>query len=302
MTSTDLRHITVCICTYKRPELLKRLLESLQTQETDGLFALSIVVADNDGQKSAEALVTDFAAQTVIPVTYCVQPKQNISLTRNMAIANSTGDYIAFIDDDEFAIKRWLVNLFETCQRLKVDGVLGPVKRHFDENAPKWIRKSHIYERPVYATGAVLDKKDGRTGNVLLRKHIFSSGEEAFRPEFTGGSDKDFFIRMMDKGHRFVWCAEAVAYETVPPFRWKRTFMLKKALFRGAIAPSHVTFGARQIAKSLIAVPAYTVALPLALILGQHRFMDLTVKLFHHLGMLLALVGIRPVRGQYVME
>jgi glycosyltransferase involved in cell wall biosynthesis len=299
---TGQKHISVCICTFRRPQLLPRLLREVVNQETNGLFTYSVLVVDNDALRSAESVVLQFASESNIPITYCVQPRQNISLARNQAISRATGDYVAFIDDDEFPTKRWLLTLFEACNRFKVDGVLGPVKPYFDEKTPEWIPKSHIYERPVYATGTVLDKKDGRTGNVLLKRRLFTPGEEPFRPEFTGGSDKDFFRRMIDKDYSFIWCAEAVAYEVVPPFRWKRTFMLRKALFRGAIAPLHATFRLRHIAKSLIAVPAYIFALPFALMLGQHRFMGLTVKLFHHVGMLLALVGIRPIRGQYVME
>jgi hypothetical protein len=62
------------------------------------------------------------------------------------------------------------------------------------------------------------------------------------------------------------------------------------------------TRGAREITKSVIAIPAYIVALPFAFLLGQHRFMDLLVRLFHHLGKLLALVGINPIKDQYITE
>lgn len=41
-------HISVCICTFKRPSLLLRLLKELAGQETQGLFTYSIVVVDND--------------------------------------------------------------------------------------------------------------------------------------------------------------------------------------------------------------------------------------------------------------
>src|SRR5208337_800579 len=107
--------ISVCICTYKRPRFLKRLLGKLADQETGGLFTYSVVVADNDQLQSAKAVVSDFAARSTVPVTYCVEPQQNISLTRNKAIENATGDFIAFIDDDEFPTKRWLLALFEAC-------------------------------------------------------------------------------------------------------------------------------------------------------------------------------------------
>ena len=54
-------HISVCICTFKRPELLTRLLERLENQRTDGLFTYSVVVADNDPAQSARQAVAAFA-------------------------------------------------------------------------------------------------------------------------------------------------------------------------------------------------------------------------------------------------
>jgi hypothetical protein len=64
----------------------------------------------------------------------------------------------------------------------------------------------------------------------------------------------------------------------------------------------HPTFGVLDVTKSIIAVPAYMAVLPLSLILGQRRFMTYSIKLFDHLGKLLALLGIRPVKGAYVTD
>ena len=297
---SETKHISVCVLTYKRPEFLRRLLGDLVNQETGGRFTYSVVVADNDALRSAEALVFEFA-NAPIPVIYCVEPQQNISLTRNRAIENSTGDFIAFIDDDEFPTKRWLLTLFEACDKYGCDGVLGPVKCHFDEKPPKWVIKGKFYERPSYPTGFVIDWTKGRTGNVLLKRTILDVGELAFSPEFHRAGDQDFFRRMIAKGHVFIWCDEAVAYEVVPPIRWTRSFMLKRALLRGTIGMQHPT-SRRRIAKAVIAVPAYAVALPFALMLGQDRFMNVLVRLFDHLGSLLTFVGIKPVKSQLVTD
>src|SRR5438132_472818 len=146
-------HISVCICTYKRLLFLKRLLDELAAQETRGLFTYSIVVADNDQSQSAKAVVEDCAARSNISLKYCVEPRQNIALTRNKAVENADGDFVAFIDDDEFPIKGWLLALFTTCKDYDVDGALGPVKPHFDEQPPKWIVQTKFYDRPTYPTG-----------------------------------------------------------------------------------------------------------------------------------------------------
>ena len=56
-------HIAVCVCTYKRPQMLQRLLDDLSVQETGGAFEFSIVVMDNDPSRSAEPVVSAFSTQ-----------------------------------------------------------------------------------------------------------------------------------------------------------------------------------------------------------------------------------------------
>jgi succinoglycan biosynthesis protein ExoM len=299
---SEMPHIDVCICTYKRPQLLNRLLEELGHQETAGRFTYSIVVVDNDRLQSAEPVVSAFANSSAISARYCVETRQSIPLARNKAIEYAQGDYIAFIDDDEFPTNQWLLTLLVTCEKYGVDGVLGPVRPYFSEGAPAWVRRGKFYDRPTYPTGFVIDWRKGRTGNVLLKSALIKSCDEPFRPDFRTAEDQDFFRRMIEKGHRFIWCEEAVAYEFVPEIRCRRSFMLRRALLRGATSLAHPTFGAVDIAKSMIAIPAYTAALPLALLWGQHHFMSLLVKTFDHLGRLLALIGVRPVTQQYVTE
>jgi succinoglycan biosynthesis protein ExoM len=295
-------HISVCVCTYKRADLLMRLLLELGKQETDGQFTYSIVVVDNDHLRSAEPVVAEFAQASTIPIKYCVQPKQNIALARNEAIHNAQGEFIAFIDDDEFPIPSWLLTLFKALEKYGVDGVLGPVKPHFDIPPPEWVVQGKFYDRPSYPTGFVIDWRKGRTGNVLFRRSILTSDDQLFRPEFRAGEDQDFFRRLIEKGHVFIWCHEAMAYEVVPPIRYKPTFLLRRALLLGEVSLRHPTFGARDVVTSLVAVPTYTVALPFALVLGQGRFMLLLMKLFNHLGRLLALIGMNPVKEPYVTE
>ncbi len=301
MTS-ELKHLCVCICTYKRPQLLKRLLDELAQQNTEGLFTYSILVADNDSAETAKLIVEEFESSWTIPILYCVQSQQNISLTRNKAIENAEGDFIVFIDDDEFPIKDWLLILFKACNEYKVDGVLGPVLPYFDVQPPKWVIRGKFYERPIYPTGLVIDGKKGRTGNVLLKMQVFADCEQPFKPEFRTGEDQDFFGRMIEKGFVFIWCQEAVAYEVVAPIRWNRSFMLRRALLRGATSSIRSDFGPRDVLKSLMAVPAYTVALPFTLLLGQHLLMNVLIKLFDHSAKLLRLVGVNPIKEQYVTK
>ena len=287
-------HISICVCTYRRPELLRRLLKELGKQDTDGLFTYSIVVADNDHLRSAEPLVREFMDASEIRVTYCVEPRQNIALARNKAVENAEGDFIGFIDDDEFPNQRWLVRLFRVCREYNVAGVLGPIKPFYECPPPDWLRKGGFFERPCYATGYRLNWGETRSGNVLFQRNILNPAEVPFRAEFdSAGEDLDFFRRMMLRGHTFLWCNEAIVYEVITSSRCRRAYLLKRALLRGSNFYKHPTDRIESTVKSLIAVPCYTLALPFGALFGQHVVLNYTIKLCDHASRLLALLGWR---------
>lgn len=289
-------HISICVCTFKRPHLLTRLLEAVARQETNNVFTYSVVVVDNDSAESARAAAVEFAAAAKFEVTYHMEPTPNIALARNKVVANAKGDYLAFIDDDEFPDKNWLLNLLHACQAHNVAGVLGPVLPHFDTEPPPWLKRAGFYDRPRHETGFVIGWQEARTGNVLIRRKIIEGLDEVFHSQFgTGGEDQDFFRRMIAAGHKFIWCDEAPVHETVPPHRWSRKFLLHRALLRGQTTCRHRRNLFKNIAKSLVAVPLYLIALPFLLVAGHHFFMKYLVRLCDHGGRLLALLGLNPV-------
>ena len=288
--------ISLCICTFKRPELLRRLLARLENQHTNGLFTYSVVVVDNDSGQSAQEVVTTFASASPLQVTYCVEPQQNIALARNRAVHNGKGDFIAFIDDDEFPADDWLRLLLETQKKFDAEGVLGPVQPQFESDPPAWITKGRFFERPTHATGCRINWELARTGNVLFRRNILEGVETPFRSMFdTAGEDVDFFRRMMEKGCSFVWCNEAVVHEFVPASRCNRSYLLKRALLRGSNFHKHPTQRVRNIAKSLVAVPCYALMLPVLALFGQHVFVKYLIKLLDHGSRLLTFLGLSLV-------
>lgn len=295
----DVPHITVCICTFQRREMLLRLLRALARQETGGDFTYSVVVTDNDPSESARNTVEDFRRYGAISVTYSSEPRKNIALARNKALQHATGEFVAFIDDDEFPEDDWLLKLLTCCEAYSSAGVLGPVRPHFEEPPPGWIIKGRFCERPEHPTGHIVHWEGGRTGNLLFRRSILLGEEYPFREQFgTGGEDKDFFMRMNEKGQVFRWCNEAVVHETVPPARWTRSYMLKRALLRGKNVLKHPRQKARLLATSLVAFPAYTCMLPFTLLLGQHVFMRYCIRWCDHVGRLLAFIRMNPVSAR----
>jgi len=271
-------------------------LERLEQQQTNGQFTFSVVVTDNDSARSAQHIAAEFAAGNRIAVTYSCEARRNIALARNESLSHAEGDFVAFIDDDEFPRDGWLAAMLEVCEECQVAGVLGPVRPHFEEQPPRWIIDGRFCERPEYRTGRVMNWEECRTGNFLLRRRTLDRLQQVFNPIFgSGGEDKDFFMRMMHLGHVFVWCNEGVVHETVPRERWKRSYMVKRAMLRGRNILKHPG-RIRLVVRSLIAGPVYLMVLPFALMFGQGVFMKYCIKFFDHAGRILALLGLNPVR------
>jgi succinoglycan biosynthesis protein ExoM len=282
----EVEHITVCICTYKRPGMLQTLLRGM----------------DNDFEESARSTVCEFAKNATVKTVYHVEPVQNIALARNKAMEHAEGTYVAFIDDDEYPERNWLAHLLSICRSRGADGVLGPVLPHFTTPPPKWVIRGKVFDRPSHATGALLGWRSTRTGNALMRRATFDGPENRFNPRFgSGGEDRDLFRRLIEKGYAFTWCQEAPVYETIPSNRWSIWFMLRRALLRGQVSfanPANRAFG---IAQSAVAVVFYSAILPFLALVAYHLFVKYLVKLGDHVGRLLAAVGVKAVKENYLM-
>jgi succinoglycan biosynthesis protein ExoM len=294
---SQLPHISVCILTFQRPKYLCRALRKLNAQETGNLFTYSVVVVDNDAEASALSIVSDFRSIGGHPVTFAVEPKKNIACARNTAVLHAGGDYIAFVDDDEYPAQDWLIKLFQACIGTGVDGVLGPVRPYFDCAAPAWVTKGAFFERPSHPTGMALNWTQTRTGNVLFSRSILPRNEAPFRVELgTAGSDMDFFRRLIEQGRKFIWCEEAVVFEVVPASRCRLSYLLKRALMRGSNFHKHPVDRTGNAVKSLVAVPSYIIALPFVSLFGVHLFVKYLIKLCDHASRLLGFAGIELVR------
>jgi succinoglycan biosynthesis protein ExoM len=236
-TSNPLR-IALGIITYKRPQMLQELLESIASQS---IFQrqdvkVELVLVDNDPASSALSQFEQYRSQVEIPAFYYTEKRRGIPYARNTVLehAKESGvDFVAFIDDDEVAAQDWLEQLFDVLTSLKVDGVQGPVVNRLPVNAPRWAEK-------VYGKQKHLKRNEGEckavlsTNNVLFSMRLVTDCGLAFDEVYaqSGGSDADFFLRASRLGSTHVWTNRAIVYETVPISRLTQRWQFQRT-FRG---------------------------------------------------------------------
>lgn len=226
---------SVCVATYKRAELLDKLLQSLLDQVLPEGVNAEVVVVDNDAEGSAEPIVRRYRDTDRMTFRYFRQPIKNISLTRNMGIREATGTYVLLIDDDEIACPEWIARLLRTLHKYDADGVFGPSIPTYKHAVPEWLRKGErllIDTIPKTSTGT--EAVATWSSNCLMKASIVKGLEGPFDPKYgtTGGEDTELFNRLKHNKARFVYCNEACAYEYWPPERTRVAYLMRRS-FKG---------------------------------------------------------------------
>jgi GT2 family glycosyltransferase len=283
--------VVICIPTYKRPKMLKRLLDAIAAQETNAV--ISVLVADNDAEGRAGLNLCLAMEDYPWPLTAVAAPNRGIAQVRNVLIeyALMTGaPFIAMIDDDEWPQKDWIDQFLKCAHATGADLLQGSIlfgqamKRHGD------IRRQ---------TGPI-DMPQG-AGNLLMRREMLDSMTAPwFDPEFalSGGEDRDFFVRLRQAGKRFAWCDEALAHGDMPETRANLGWMLRRSYSVGnsdmRVLLKHCGFG--RLAAELVKILASLLLSPLAAVIlapSPNRRAIPLQKLFRAAGKLSAMAGRR---------
>lgn len=241
--------IVVAICTYRRPDGLRRLLDGLcELELADGSRpALDIVVVDSDaagqeGLRACKALPANYP----FPVHTAVASEPGISPARNAACLKALSvtalsqrqderpaipreerqslpeqpedALIAFLDDDEWPSRTWLAELLRVQQSTGADAVGGPTRSVFPEGSDPALARIPYYGADMYLPdGAACTLQAG--GNFLIRARTLARlGPGFFHSDFaeSGSEDLAFFMQLAALGARMHWAAHAVVHEHVP--------------------------------------------------------------------------------------
>ena len=239
--AVDAIECVVTVPTFKRPEHLLKTLESIATQETSRRFAVLIIENEAEGREGAMAaapLIESGKLQGLIIVAH----QRGNCAAYNAGWETALEAFPRFrhlfvIDDDEIATPGWLEALYKTAEEFDADIVGGPVLPAFAEGAPQGLQ-SHPVFLPAHEKTGLVPVLVG-SGNLLIRRRVLETMERPFMDlafNFIGGGDSDFLARVVGKGFRLAWCAEAVAHETVPARRLEADWIRARSLRNGVIS------------------------------------------------------------------
>jgi len=233
--SQSLVKIAIGLGTFQRPKMLARTLLSLQNIEVPEETTITLILADNDAERSAEVTFNQHKSGFHFDTVYLMEEERGIIYMRNSVLEKAIemqADYVAFIDDDETVEPKWLKAIYNTLQQYEADVVDGAVDRVLPEDTPNWIRKGRFLDWHSFKTGTL--RQSGSTSNVLFKIKLVKEWGLRFHPalNFAGASDTFLFKQAYLNGAKIVWMDERYVHEHFPPSRTTRSWILKRAFRR----------------------------------------------------------------------
>jgi len=298
-----MNHIVIGIPTYKRPEMLEKLIRSIYSCEVKRklLKSIDIVVVDNDAEKSAEKISLGLKKECpeLFSFHYYNCPKKGLALVRNEILDKALEfrpDLIAFIDDDEYPSRYWLTELIETLNENNADIVLGPNTPVFENKVhPNF---AHLFDTLEFADNTEVDFV--KTNNLIIKSDFVRAHKLRFDSRFnqTGGEDTYFGVEAVKAGAKIFWSQGAVVHEIIPDKRATLNWLTKRA-YRGATTYTYILKLeknyqglAKKFMTSLVYLLIGIFTLPLILLPIKHRYWGF-FKICNALGGLAGLFNIR---------
>jgi len=188
--------LSICIITYRRPELLDRCLASVRVS----LDLLSncyweVIVSDDCPLKSALPIVENSGL-----ACWVQGPGRGVAANRNHVVSVTNGKWIVFIDDDEVADHNWINSIYNAISSGKWDVIEGRVE-------PVDYPDSILWYAPCISAGGAYC-----TANLAINKDYFYM-LGCFNENFSvSHEDVEFGRRISSSLPRSLYLNQAIVY------------------------------------------------------------------------------------------
>lgn len=296
------------ICTYQRPIMVGKCLDSIFGQKTPAGWQLEILIVDNDANSTLIKTLRSVIDRAPIKIHYVIEPQRGIPFARNTVCRESLkhgADWLLFLDDDEEAEPGWLEAYARALQVADAEAYTGSVRFLLPSGS----------NEPIHLT--LGDKEDltslkrAATNNVMFSTKLLLppwSMEFDTCMTFSGGSDLDFFTRVTDRGGRILFVKDAVVSEVVLESRMQLDWKLRRQ-YRVSANKVYMKFKRYGILKTWISAfrelitrfiegVLLFVTLPFFRLLGKEKFDEALFKALINFakiaGITIGLIGYYP--------
>lgn len=232
--------LSLVISTYNNAASLVRTLESVAKQNLNPEAWECVVVNNNSTDDTAQRVGAFIKEYSCLNIRLVDEPQQGLSFARNRGIAESKGEIVAFIDDDETINEEFVAAYIDLFENHGAFAAAGAVKVCYESGRPAWM--SHYTEKmignPIDLGKEVITITSTITpagGNMAFNREIFNLcgafdthlGRKG--SDMLGGEENDIFDRMRNLGERVFYAPNAIVYHHISEKKLTKEYFDKVA-------------------------------------------------------------------------
>ena len=267
--------VSIVVPTRNRPDLMERLLRSLE-RATPAALRIEILVVDNNTDPALRPQLESVVRGTPLPTRLLTEPAPGKSRALNLGIREAKGEFVAFLDDDIIVHEDYLVGLEKTLGTWPHGVFGGRVLRVWPYPPPDWVLGDP-------STRASRAEGGGRGGlivhdcgdeprpydrsmrlpigcNVIVRRSLFGRcGDFDVRlgpgsgAGILGGEETDLLRRLRASGETIFYTPLVVVDHPVDPQRMTKADFRARHFSSGRVK-RHMT---KRTFPSIFGIPRY---------------------------------------------
>ena len=266
------------IPTHNRAELLSQSLESIAQLDIPAGTTVELLVIANACTDQTVQMCQAAISNMPFLMRCVVEPRAGASQARNRALAEARGDILAFLDDDVWVERGWLVGLLEVFNQYPGDVVGGKVTLWWQAvEKPPWLahRSEHLLSSVDYGQQVreLFTGGDAISANLAIRRCVLKD-VKSFRTDLDrqgrtvlAGGDTYFITQALKSGHRMFYAPRAAIRHWVTPERVTLPYLSRAAYANG--------LARIQMADHLSAAKALKLTAENALKFGLYSFIEM---------------------------
>lgn len=223
--------ISIIIASSGRVDKIRRLLESLCRVRGRTTIKHEIVIANNATNESTAAsvrsLCEEYDGRDGVRCWQVPEPIAGKCRAQNKTIPLTSGNLLAFMDDDVEVLPEWLEAIDNFFKSYPHDVMQGSILMRPEDQQKKELVDALYRYRTMdfvnYGAPAGADRKTLTGGNMVVRREVFAAAgmfDDRLGPGGYGISeDVEFAKRVLAAGKRIGWEPKAGVYNELDPSR-----------------------------------------------------------------------------------
>lgn len=167
------KKISVVVPVYNSEEHLARCLDTLVHQTLD---EIEVLVVNDGSHDSSQQIIDDFAARYPEAIVPLVKQNGGLSDARNFGIAHATGEYLGFVDSDDFVDLDMYERLYDRARQTDSDVVFHPMTyAHPTKRVRKYFTASlDLFGKPIVESPRTLLYANSFAVNKIYRRTFWT--------------------------------------------------------------------------------------------------------------------------------